>query len=201
MIPTYTETQRLTTTMNFKKTLVGLFLLIGFSLPLCAQIEAGKAIQITISGVPSEEKGRIDGMYPVSEAGFINMPFINTVQAAGLRNEDLAVALQTRYKSLGIYTNPTIQVISNKGNSIDEQTVYLGGQVRGPGPKPFTKGLTLYQAVQAAGGPTEFGSMKRVKLFRGGRQTLYDLTKSQFMSVPVQPNDTIEVPQKTMLGN
>jgi polysaccharide export outer membrane protein len=59
----------------------------------------------------------------------------------------------------------------------------------------------LYQAIQAAGGPTEFGSMKRVKLFRGGRQTMYDVTKSQFMSIPVQPNDTIEVPQKNMLGN
>ena len=187
--------------MNLKKTLVGLFLMIGLSLPLFAQIEAGKAIQITISGVPSEEKGRIDGIYPVSDAGFINMPFIDTVRAAGLRNEDLAVALQSRYKSLGIYTNPTIQVISNTGNSINEQTVYLGGQVRGPGPKAFTKGLTLYQAIQAAGGATEFGSMKRVKLFRGGRQTMYDLTKSQFMNIPVQPNDTIEVPQKGPFGN
>ena len=187
--------------MNLKKTLVGLFLMIAFSLSLFAQIEAGKAIQITISGVPSEEKGRIDGIYPVSDAGFINMPFIDTVRAAGLRNEDLAVALQSRYKSLGIYTNPTIQVISNTGNSINVQTVYLGGQVRGPGPKAFTKGLTLYQAIQAAGGATEFGSMKRVKLFRGGRQMMYDLTKSQFMNVPVQPNDTIEVPQKGMLGN
>jgi protein involved in polysaccharide export with SLBB domain len=92
-------------------------------------------------------------------------------------------------------------VISNRDNSINEQTVYLGGQVRAPGPKAFTKGLTLYQAIQAAGGATEFGSMKRVKLFRGSRQTTYDLTKSQFMSIPVQPNDTVEVPQKNMIGN
>ena len=176
--------------------------MINISSVLFAQIEAGKAIQITISGVPAEEKGRIEGTYPVSDAGFINMPFIvDTVRAAGLRNEDLAVALQNRYKSLGIYSNPTIQVISNTGNSINELTVYLGGQVRAPGPKAFTKGLTLYQAIQAAGGATEFGSMKRVKLFRGVRQTMYDLTKSQFMNVPVQPNDTIEVPQKGPFGN
>lgn len=187
--------------MNFKKTLVGLIFLICFSSPLFSQIEAGKAIQITISGVPAEERGRIDGVYPVSDAGSINMPFIGTVHAAGLRNEDLAASLQARFKSLGIYTNPTIQVISNSGDRINEQTVYLGGQVRAPGPKPFTKGLTLYQAIQAAGGSTEFGSMKRVKLFRGGRQTMYDLTQSQFMNVLVQPNDTIEVPQKGMLGN
>jgi len=186
--------------MFSKKILVELFVLIYFAFSAFAGIEAGKAIQITISGVPNEEKGRIDGIYPVSDSGYINMPFIGNVHAANLKNEDLAVSLQSRYKSLGIYTNPTIQVISNSGDSIDEQRVHIGGQVRSPGPKPFNKGLTLYQAIQAAGGPTEFGSMKRVKLFRKGRQTQYDLSKSQFMSVPVQPNDTIEVPQKNMLG-
>ena len=116
-----------------------------------------------MSGIPTEEKGRIDGTYPVSDSGFINMPFIGPIHAANMRNDDLAVSLQSRYKSLGIYTNITIQVISHRGNNIDEQTVHIGGQVRGPGPKPFNKGLTLYQAIQAAGGPTEFGSMKRVK--------------------------------------
>jgi protein involved in polysaccharide export with SLBB domain len=187
--------------MNLKKSFKVFTLLLACCLTSLAQIEAGKAIQITISGVPAEEKGRVDGIYPVSDAGFINMPFIDTVRAAGLRNEDLAASLQNRYKSLGIYTNPTIQVISKTGDSIDEQMVHLGGQVRGPGPKPFRKGLTLYQAVQAAGGATEFGSMKRVKLFRNGRQTLYNLTKAEFMSVPLEPNDTIEVPQKDMFGN
>lgn len=186
--------------MNPKTILKALFLLFACCVAAIAQIESGKAIQITISGVPAEEKGRIDGIYPVSDAGYINMPFIDTVRAAGLRNEDLAASLQARYKSLGIYTNPTIQVISKTGDSIDQQMVHVGGQVRGPGPKPFSKGLTLYQAVQAAGGATEFGSMKRVKLFRNGRQTLYDLTKAQFMSVPVEPSDTIEVPAKNMFG-
>ncbi len=187
--------------MNLKTLFVGLISLFCGSFYSLAEIESGKAISITISGVPSEEKGRIDGIYPVSDAGSINMPFIGTVHAANLRNEDLATSLQKRYKELGIYTNPTIQVISNKGNSIDEQTVYLGGQVRAPGPKAFTKGLTLYQAIQAAGGATEFGSMKRVKLFRNGRQTMYDLTETKAMGTSVQPNDTIEVPQKNMLGN
>lgn len=186
--------------MNSKLIFKVLFLLLTCCVTSFSQIESGKAIQITISGVPAEEKGRIDGIYPVSDAGYINMPFIDTVRAAGLRNEDLAATLQARYKSLGIYTNPTIQVISKTGDSIDQQMIHIGGHVRAPGPKSFSKGLTLYQAVQAAGGATEFGSMKRVKLFRNGRQTIYDLSKAQFMSVPVEPSDTIEVPQKNMIG-
>ena len=186
--------------MNIKKLLIGLVASISFLSPICAQIEAGRAVIITIQGVPSDEKGRIDGTYPVSDAGTINMPFINLVHAAGLRNEDLAASLQARYRSAGIYSNPTIQVISNDGDKINQQTLVIGGQVRAPGPKPFTKGLTLYQAVQAAGGATEFGSMKRVKMYRNGKLTTYDLSKSQFMGVLVQPNDTIEVPQKNWGG-
>lgn len=65
---------------------------------------------------------------------------------------------------------------------------------------PYTSQLTLYQAIQAAGGATEFGSMKRVKLFRKGQQKQYNLTKAQFMHIPLQPEDTIEVPQKTPWG-
>jgi protein involved in polysaccharide export with SLBB domain len=165
-----------------------------------AQILAGKAVQITIQGVPSEEKARIDGVYPVSESGYINMPYIDTVHAAGLRNEDLASSIQSRYKSSGIYTNPTIQVLSSTGDRINEKLVYLGGQVRAPGPKPFSQGMTLYQAVQSGGGATEFGSMKRVRIFRDGKALEFDLTLPQFMNVPVQPNDTIEVPQKNLIG-
>ena len=126
--------------MNLKKMLVGLIALICFSLPIFAEIQAGKAIQITISGVPSEEKGRIDGIYPVSDAGYINMPFIDAVLAAGKRNEDLAASLQARYRSAGIYTNPTIQVISNRGDSIDEQTVYSVAKSEQPDPRHSLRG-------------------------------------------------------------
>ena len=89
-------------------------IIIKFVLFICctvssfAQIEAGKAVIITVSGIPTEEKGRIDGTYPVSDSGFINMPFIGPIHAANMRNDDLAVSLQSRYKSLGIYTNITI---------------------------------------------------------------------------------------------
>ncbi|MEK6232657.1 MAG: hypothetical protein N2A42_12480, partial [Luteolibacter sp.] len=62
------------------------------------------------------------------------------------------------------------------------------------------KNLTIYQAVQAAGGATEFGSLKRVKLYRNGKTQTFDLSNPQFMRVPLQPNDTLEVPQKNWLG-
>lgn len=187
--------------MNLKKLLFGLLALIFASMSLTAQIEAGKSINITIANVPDEDKATITNVYPVSESGYVNMPFIGQVRAAGLRADDLATSLQARYKSAGIYTNPTIQVIINMtGIKPNEETVTVGGFVRSPGPVPYAKELTLYGAIQARGGATEYGSMKRVKLIRNGRQTILDVTKTQSMQMPLQRNDTIEVPQKNIIG-
>lgn len=186
--------------MNSLKLLSSLLALFCLSLSALGQIQPGRAIQISINGVPPEEKGRFDPIYPVSESGTINMPFIGQVKAAGLRAEQLASSLEARYKSAGIYTNPTFQVIDSSAKRLEEQVVVVGGQVRGPGPKPYNRTLTLWQAIQAAGGPTEFGSMKRVKLMRRGNVKQYDVTKPQFMQIPLEPDDTIEVPQKTITG-
>jgi polysaccharide export outer membrane protein len=165
--------------------------------PVFGQIQIGKSITITVLGIPAEEKGRIDGAYPVSESGTVNMPFIGQVRAAGLKPEVLASTLEARYRGAQIYRNPTFQVVANvEGGALDEAMVHVGGQVGRPGPVKFTRGLTLYQAIQAAGGPTPFGTQKRVKILRAGKQRQYDLTQLQFMQIPLEPSDTIEVPQK-----
>ena len=186
--------------MNLKRIVAGLLALVCMSTSVLAQIQAGRAIIVTISGVPTEEKTRFDVNYSVSEAGMINMPFIGQVKAAGLRAEQLQALLEARYKSAGIYTHPTFQVIDSTAGKIVEQLVVVGGQVRRPGPVPYNRNLTLYQAIQNAGGATEFGSMKRVKLIRNGQQKQYDLTILQFMQIPLEPDDTIEVPQKNIMN-
>jgi len=189
--------------MNIKTIITAALASLLLALPVFSQsqIRAGRAIQITIQGVPPEERARIDGIYPVGESGSINMPFIGTIRAAGLRPEVLALNIQNAYRQGGFYRSPTIQVIASSAETIDDQVVHVGGQVRNAGPVKFIQGLTLYQAVQSARGATEFGSMKRVKLFRAGRQRQYDLTRLQDMNVLLEPNDTIEVPQKNIWGN
>jgi polysaccharide export outer membrane protein len=78
--------------------------------------------------------------------------------------------------------------------------VTVGGDVRSPGPKPFTPELTLWGAIQAAGGQTEFGAINRVKLTRNGAQKSYDVTQPQFKQIPLQRNDAIEVPRKNIFN-
>ncbi len=188
-------------TMNMKSFLTALFALLLAALPAFGQIQPNQSVRITISGVPAEEKNRIDGDYPVAANGTINMPFIGAVGAAGIMPEALAAMLQARFRSAAIYRNPTFQVISNlAGGKVVEQMVNVGGQVRRTGPVPFVRGLTLWKAIQAAGGPTEFGSMKRVKLMRAGKIKEYNTEDPKFMHIPLEPDDSIDVPQKNWIG-
>ena len=163
-------------------------------------ISAGRAIEIRIQGVPSTETTLINNTYPVSESGTIRMPFIGTVRAAGLSPQALAASIEASYRAAEIYTHPTIQVFATTDETLEKLRVTVGGQVKNPGPVDYIRGLTLYDAVQAARGATEFGSMKRVSLIRGNQRKEYDLTQTKFMNVLVEPNDTILVPQKNILG-
>lgn len=191
VIPNFIEPSKM------KSFLTMMMVLACAALPAFAQIQIGKSVSISVLGVPSEEKGRIDGAYPVADNGSINMPFIGEVRAAGLKPENLAKILEARFRSAQIYRNPTFQVVADvQGANLVAEVVHIGGQVGRTGPVPHIRGLTLWQAIQAAGGPTPFGTIQRVKILRAGKQRQYDLSELKNMQIPLEPNDSIEVPQK-----
>lgn len=166
------------------------------------RITSGRAIEIQLKGVPSEEMALVSGTYTVSENGMISMPLLNTpIRAAGQSATSLARSIEAAYRAAKIYTTPTINVIHSTDQSLNELMVTVGDQVVSPGPVKYVQGLTLYNAVQAAKGATPFGSMKRVRLTRNGQSKVYNLTDSKHMNILVEPNDTIQVPQKDLFGN
>jgi polysaccharide export outer membrane protein len=171
------------------------------SCPSSAQIEAGQSVRIRIMGVPAEEKAKIDEIYPVSKNGMVNLPFIGEIRAAGLESDQLAKAIENAYREGEIYPNPTIAVIANEidGEPL-AQVVHVGGKVVAPGPRPFGKGLTVFQAVMAAGGPNEFGALNRVILWSEGKQQVIDLEGAAGKGVVTMPGDTIDVPPKKWNG-
>lgn len=168
--------------------------------PCLAQIVAGRGIEIRVLGIPAEERGRIDGNYSVSDAGSVRMPFVGEVNLAGMSTNDAAAKLESVYKSAGIYSSPTFQISASGADVVRQDVVTVSGFVRSPGPKPYAPGLTLYQAVAAAGGANEFGSMKRVLLMRGKTNRVYDLNNIADRNVVLQANDTIEIKEKNWIG-
>lgn len=168
-------------------------------------ISSNTTLNISIKGVPATEQQRISGQYVVDGSGFVYLPLLKGgIKASGLSSSSLARRIEGAYRSAEMYQNPRITVISTKdaaAGEIDRQIVSIGGFVKSPGPKPYMRGMTLFQAVSAAGGETAFGSLKRVELHRDGKKTVYNLKTAAHMRVKVYPGDSINIPQKTAFGN
>ena len=71
---------------------------------------------------------------------------------------------------------------------------YITGFVKTPGSFVLTSGMTVRQGIAIAGGFTERGSQRGIKIFRqvDGQNVEVDATLSDL----IQPNDTIRVRQR-----
>lgn len=90
-------------------------------------------------------------------------------------------------------------VMLNEGDTIfvpKAQKFYIMGQVKTAGPFTWEPGMTVRQALSLAGGITEKGSDRRMKVIRmvNGKEKKLDIDLNDV----VQPNDTIEVPQRLL---
>jgi protein involved in polysaccharide export with SLBB domain len=182
--------------MNTMKTIIALFATILSLSSAFGQIQPKQMLDIKITGVPVSEKARLDNIYQVSSSGTIEMWVIGTVRASGLTNSEFAATIASKYKAAGIYNSPIFIVLSQRdGGDVGGKTFTVGGQVKSPGAKPWSIGMTLYNAIQAAGGESPFGAINRVKLFRNGSVYTYDLRIDQHKTVLIYDKDMIDVPQ------
>jgi hypothetical protein len=77
--------------------------------------------------------------------------------------------------------------------------VSIRGQVTRPSIMAH-KDTTVYAMILAAGGPTKFGTLKRVKVTRDGKEIILDLTTEKGKNEEfIRPGDIVEVPQSGLL--
>jgi len=186
-------------TKRMKKIILTLFCAIaGLSGLMHADVIKPKSIiEINILGVPAKDQGNIRGTYAVNANGFIRIWPQKEIKASGLTGDALARKLESMYKSSQLFTNPTVQIMTNSStDALAQDMITVGGDVRAPGPKPHSRDMTLFTAVMAAGGPTEFGKVSEVNLYRNGKRYVYNLKNAQHKLLKIYPNDTIEIPRK-----
>ncbi len=162
-----------------------------------AKFEPNQRLTLTIGGVPAQEAQLVSGMYTVSTNHTLNLPHIPEVSIRGLTRSQVQRKIESAYKSAQIYTNPNVNILSDI-NGGPERIVSVNGEVNRAGPVPFRPGMTLFEAISAAGNKTDFGSFKKIKLIRKGKVTQHDLSKissNPKADVTLQPNDKIIVPK------
>ncbi len=159
-----------------------------------AAFRVGDTIELRIGGVPGEEISVVTGSYTVDGEGFINLPHVGKVRAAGLTQAALQRAVEASYTSNEIYTNPTITVTV----PTTMRFVNVSGDVRSPQRVPYTSDLTLLGAISASGGFTDYADQRKVRLMRGGQVQIVDIKavrNNPANDIRLLPGDQIEVPQ------
>ena len=159
-----------------------------------AAFRVGDTIELRIGGVPAEETQLVTGSYTVDGEGFINLPHVGKVRAAGLSQAALQRAVEAAYRGGQIYTNPTITVTV----PTTLRFVNVSGDVRQPRRVEYTSDLTVLGAISAAGGFTDYADQRKVRLMRGGRVQIVDIKavrSNPSLDIILLPGDQIEVPQ------
>ena len=157
-------------------------------------LASGDVVKLTFSSAPElnqSQKVRADGK--------LSLPLVGEVDASGKTVGQLQGELIQLYKS----QLKTPEITVSLETSVT--TVVISGAVRKPGKIVFEMPTTVFQAIMEAGGPSEFGTLKHVRLVR----TVNGVQKSQVMNVHdtligqgtkpfyVRDGDVIYVPQTT----
>jgi protein involved in polysaccharide export with SLBB domain len=155
-------------------------------------LASGDVVKLTFSAAPElnqAQKIRTDGK--------LSLPLVGEVDAAGKTVGQLQAELIELYKS----QLKTPEVTVSLEASITSVTV--SGAVHKPGKLAFERPTTVLQAIMEAGGPSEFGTLKRVRLMRvvngvykSQVMDLHDLSK-EVKPFYVRDNDMIYVSQST----
>jgi protein involved in polysaccharide export with SLBB domain len=142
-------------------------------------LKPGDSVVIQLK-TPAEDAENVTTTYAVSDRGTIKLPMLEQeVSAAGVTASTLARRIEAAYKENEIYTAPMINVTLptvSEGGMVNH-VVNVGGEVRASGEFPLRQGMRLLQAINRAGGFTEFAKTKGVKLIRGNREMIFDMRK------------------------
>ncbi|WP_426284804.1 XrtA/PEP-CTERM system exopolysaccharide export protein [Luteibacter sp. E-22] len=142
---------------------------------------------------------------PVRPDGKVTVPLVGDIPAGGRTTEQVATEIQQK---LGQYIrDPQVAVILTALRSHEYLSrVRVTGAVRSPISIPYRQGMTVLDAVLAAGGTTEFAAADRTELYRrneGGSTQSYAVRLEKILqqgdlanNYPVQPGDVITVPQR-----
>jgi polysaccharide export outer membrane protein len=165
------------------------------------RIGVDDVLQVTVWRNPE-----LGATVPVRPDGRISVPLLGDVVAGGRTPEEVAREIEER---LGRYVRDTkVAVILTELRSHEYLSrVRVTGAVQQPVSVPYRQGMTVLDAVLAAGGTTEFAAADRTRLFRRGKSgnetRTIDVRLGRILrsgdletNIPVMPGDVITVPER-----
>ncbi|HWB58758.1 MAG TPA: polysaccharide biosynthesis/export family protein, partial [Chthoniobacteraceae bacterium] len=143
----------------------------------------------------------------VSDTGYLAVPYIGNIPVAGKSCSEVASnvkgLLENKYKYYYVATVKIAIDVIAPVKPHPPMKVNVFGKVKAVGliEIPFGEKLTLSEAISKAGGPTEYGDLRKVKFTRKGVVSIVDvqaiIQKGETdKDIELQDGDTIVVPAK-----
>ncbi len=160
------------------------------------QVGPGDVLEVVIVG---EEKLPHD--YEIQPDGTLDFPYTPGIKVAGLEPHDVAKKVSEQLIEAKFLMRPQVQV---KVKNYNSKKIQIIGQVAKPGPMPYQDGMTLVQAISAAGWFTPIADTNHltlIRLTRDGKSvnatvSVDAITDNARPDVKLQQGDTIKVDQR-----
>ena len=157
-------------------------------------LRADDVLEIRVVG-----ESEMSGEYRVGPDGSIQFPYAGKLQIAGLRINDVHDLITSRLRQEYL-RNPQVAIHVKEWNS---RKLSVLGEVNKPGPIAFFAGMTLTDAIAAAGGFTKTAAINSVTLRRESIQQVEsqkhrvaDIHAGRSRNVAVLPGDLILVEER-----
>lgn len=165
-------------------------------------LAAGDQVNVSV-------RGNLEVSQPclIRPDGYLTLPRLGDVRAAGLTVPALATDLTTRFSERLV--DPEVTVVATK---VREPSVFVVGEVAAPQPVPFAQAATAAQAVTAAGGlkhSARTDSIALIRVTEDGRLVAYKIPLEAegqpapylaLQATPLQPDDLLFVPERNIVG-
>ena len=170
------------------------------------QLRAG--VKVRISVIASGQSVLEETIKEVSVEGDVVLPYVDAVPCAGMTIEEFRKELRKRYAEF--YIDPQVSadyVYTSEGGTSPYGSVLVSGCVGQPGMVsiPATRDLTLYQAVQLAGGVGMWANKNAVRVTRQmadgtKQQVVIDMDEigtngASELNIQLMPGDVVDVPE------
>lgn len=134
------------------------------------------------------EQTELSRTYLVGSSGTISVPLAGVIRARGRTTTQLQRSIAARLEDRYV-KDPKVSV-----EVAIYRPIFILGEVKNAGKYPFVNGMTIEKAVAVAGGYTERGYKKEMRVTRQGRGT-----KEVFYVPPdytIRPGDTIFIKER-----
>ena len=143
----------------------------------------------------------LSGPVTVRPDGFISLPLVGDLQAAGKSPTELGAQIKAALGKLVL--EPTVSVVVTGFQGVYSDQIRIVGEAARPQSVPYRQNMTLLDVMIQVGGMTDFADGNAAVLIRGtenGKQfriRLKDLIKRGDISANVEmlPGDIVMVPQ------